>query len=134
MIRVRRYIAFGLLFALAGCGDGAPPSVPVEGVVTLDGKPLAEATVALSPQRATNPGPYSAPTDATGHFVFDGGVAVGDYFVTITTVKAAPYVPEGTPAPPPQKEIVPSAYSGGTMTLTVPAEGAAASNFDIKSK
>ena len=33
-----------LPIAVAGCGKG-PPTVPLRGTVTLDGQPLAEATV-----------------------------------------------------------------------------------------
>ena len=42
-------IALVILVAMAGCGYRRPPLVRVEGVVTLDGEPVAEADVTLVP-------------------------------------------------------------------------------------
>lgn len=54
----------GIVIALAGCGRGGRPQLgTVEGVVTLDGRPLADATVRFTPhgpgrtaQGVTDPG------------------------------------------------------------------------------
>lgn len=128
----------GLFVALAmtlGCGGG-PGAVPVEGVVTLDGAPLPNATVALMPLTAANPGPFSGVSDSTGKFTLgtpDGsGAAPGEYYVNITTVQGGAGI-EGAP-PPTQKEVVPVAYRNSSMKFTVPQDGTNAANFDLKSK
>ena len=59
------------LTALVGCGPGYE-IVPVSGTITLDGKPLQNATIITQPigtKENTMPGPGSiAETDADGHF------------------------------------------------------------------
>jgi len=84
---------------LAGCSSGAVelPAAPVEGVVRLKGKPVADAQVWFNPEK----GPSSfARTDAQGHYslaVTVGerpGALVGSHQVRVVT---------GIPAPP--KEV-----------------------------
>jgi hypothetical protein len=131
-------IVFVVCFAcMAGCG-GSSPVVPVEGAVTLDGKPLADAAIAFSPAKATAPGPYMATTDAQGHYALGfhddpgGGAAPGEYTVIITTVKPTGGM-EDSPAPT-EKEVVPPIYRDGRTRFTVPPEGTTTANFDISSK
>jgi hypothetical protein len=59
-----------LLLALAaGCGKAAPPIVPVEGVVRLDGKPLNKARILFLPQsEAGRDHIASGLTDETGRY------------------------------------------------------------------
>lgn len=120
---------------LAGCG-GSGDLVPVEGLVTLNGRPLADASVTLTPVRAIDPGPFVGKTDAEGRFVLSppgserGGVAVGEYFLYITTVEPVPDADEFTPAPT-QREIVPPQYSSGAMRFEVPPGGNADVRFDM---
>ena len=120
-----------LLFAwtmlAAGCGDGSSSTAPFQGVVTLKGAPLADATVAILPTKATGPGPFVGTTDSEGKFSLgkvggDGGVVPGSYRLTITTVKPVPGADESTP-PPTQKEIVPQEYLDGSHRVEVPEEG-----------
>ena len=74
---------------LPGCGDGL---VPASGVVSLDGGPVAGATVTFIP---TGPGiPASGTTDATGRFelaIGSGrqGLPRGRYRVTITKLRVS---------------------------------------------
>lgn len=79
----------GLLFLLTtiGCGGGGPQVAPVEGTVTLDGKPLDKILVEFFP---TTNGPRSfGETDAQGKFTLmtdDGktvGAVVGNHKVTL---------------------------------------------------
>jgi hypothetical protein len=72
-------------FMLAGCGG--PRLSPVEGVVLLDGKPLADAAVQFVPQSAGRDA--TGQTDAAGKFVMStknprDGVHPGAYKVVIS--------------------------------------------------
>jgi hypothetical protein len=122
------------LLCIAGCKSEA--SVPVEGKVTLNNKPLADATVVFSPSRANGPGPFIGITDHDGHFSLgslgkeQGGAAPGTYMVMITTVKSDPNAPDT--AQPTQKEIVPAAFNDGSKRFDVPPTGRKDANFDIK--
>jgi len=122
------------LLCIAGCKSEA--SVPVEGNIKLNNKPLANATVVFSPARANGPGPFIGVTDHEGHFSLGplakdrGGAAPGTYMVLITTVKSDPNAPDT--AQPTQKEIVPAAFNDGSKRFDVPATGTKDVNFDIK--
>jgi hypothetical protein len=119
----------------SGCGKSSL-SVPVEGVVTLDGAPLANADVVIHPLKATGPGPFRGTTDSEGRFKLGsvdndgGGAEPGMYRLSITTVKA---VGDET-TPQTQKEVVPQQYRDGTMQIEIPKEGTLAANFDLKSR
>jgi hypothetical protein len=128
---------FLVAVTLIGCGGSSLD--PVEGVVTFDGQPLAGATIALGPLKATDPGPFMGTTDAQGRYKLgtaeepESGAAPGEYFVNITTVKPAPVVDEGAP-PKVEKEIIPMAYRDSTQRIVIPEGGTSAANFDISSR
>lgn len=74
-----------LLASLVGC-SGGPKPLPVSGVVTLDGQPVADAGVMFFPAES---GPVaSGTTDANGKFQLKTtntlGVLPGEYRVAIT--------------------------------------------------
>ncbi|UUO07289.1 carboxypeptidase-like regulatory domain-containing protein [Blastopirellula sp. J2-11] len=75
-----------LLIAAIGCGRGNPLGlVPVSGRVTLDGAPLADATVSFIPEQGR---PASGTTNAEGRFELTtldpgDGVMPGDHKVTV---------------------------------------------------
>jgi hypothetical protein len=78
-------------FVLAGAGCGGPlKTVKVEGIVTLDGKPLPAATVTFVPVgdgraasgRSENDGSFRLTTYRT-----DDGALPGDYKVTVVVEK-----------------------------------------------
>jgi hypothetical protein len=131
-----RFVACLLGVSTVGCGDEG--LVPVEGKVTLDGQPLANATVMFSPLKATGPGPFAGTTDAEGRFAMRNpaddrsGAAVGEYMVFITTVKSDPSGMEGAP-PPAQKEVVPDDWRNGSQRYRVPEGGTMDASFDLKS-
>jgi hypothetical protein len=82
--------------ALAGCGGGGATS-PVTGVVTLDGKPLAGASIQFVPQGSGRDA--TGETDKDGAFVMStfkprDGVVPGTYKVVISP-------PTGTADPTP---------------------------------
>ena len=124
------------LLALLGCSGAS--LVPVEGTVTLDGKPLANATVGLERSGGDKESSlYTADTDAAGKFAirsFDSGrigAVPGEYAVMIRSVKAPPGANEMTVLPP---ERVPPAYRDGSMKLTVPEGGTTTADFAIKTR
>jgi hypothetical protein len=85
-----RCVMFGCLaaaLAAAGCGSGGGPVLPVNGIVTLDGKPLDGATVTFYPEGGGNRG--FARTGTDGRFVITGmkgeeGLPPGQYKVTVS--------------------------------------------------
>lgn len=123
--------------SLVGCGG--QQNAPVEGRVTLDGRPLPNATVTLSQLRATDPGPFTGTTDAEGKFTLASadkqqtGSAPGEYMVMITTVKTPAGADEYTP-PPTEKEIVPGQWRNGSQRFTVPEDGKTDVTFDMTSR
>ena len=76
---------------LAGCGGGGPSVNYVEGTVTLDGAPLAGATITFSPVAGGTGKPAVGTTDANGVFkvtdmsggTHEGGVVAGEYEVGV---------------------------------------------------
>lgn len=110
---------------LAGCGQGDRPQLgTVQGVVTLDGKPLPNAAIRflpVVPVRAS-----MSMTDAEGRYELVYirdimGAAVGQHRVEITTEAA------GTP------EKLPAQYHAKTALTATVEPGANEINFDLKS-
>jgi hypothetical protein len=80
------FVAVPLLLAGAGCGKSI---YPLQGRVTLDGKPVPNAMVRLVPENQTSPRLAYGQTDADGRFVlstFGGndGILPGTYRVTVS--------------------------------------------------
>ncbi len=83
----------GLVFLglLVGCGANEPDVHYVEGVVTMGGNPLADATVIFSPAEGSQGRPATGKTDAAGVYKLtdmqatyaDRGAAAGEYQVSI---------------------------------------------------
>lgn len=113
--------------SFTGCGGPKGPKVEyVEGVVTLDGKPLEGASVGYSPVSPGQGLPAGGMTDASGRYRLtaarggkpSGGTAVGDYGVMITKQEIIP-PDEPVPPPPPGgpppdtvriRSVIPEAY------------------------
>lgn len=101
MLNYRNLLALLLAIAVltvAGCA-GAQKPVKVEGTVTLDGKPLAGATVAFVP--AADKGRAAAGrSDADGSFRLttyrtDDGALPGEYVVTVSVTPDDPSAQTG---------------------------------------
>jgi hypothetical protein len=121
-----RLLGFGCLLFLAGCGGGGK-EYPVSGVVTLDGNPVANATVRFFPDEGTDPMSSGyALTGTDGKFVVTGGknpkgLAAGRYKVTVSKTppqtasseEGAGAVVEG----PGLKDEFPPIYSNPTQTI-----------------
>ena len=82
----------GTLTLSLGCTSNSnPPTTPVSGVVTLDGKAISDCMVTFSPLSKTDGRPASATTDAAGKYTlgtFAGGDGAmkGSYEVTVTKI------------------------------------------------
>ncbi len=139
-------VCLGLI--LVGCRGGAgptyPPTIPVTGVVTLNGEPVAGATVILVSGDAKGFG-ASGTTDESGKFFvktfFDAtheakGAVEGDYQITVTKIEAAaaPEIPKTMEEQAsksnqmmkmqPPKSLLPTAYgkpSSSGLKVTVEA-------------
>lgn len=152
----RECLAAISLAVIAGCGGGVsgPAFVPVNGVVTLDGKPIDGATIVFSPKKEG--APSMALSDPNGKFVLKSGsgrkgAAVGDHDVTVmlsltanteektTDDGLAPAQPFelGTDAPKPKPAkvgfVVPERYGKpGAISVTVPAGGLSDYKLELK--
>lgn len=112
---------------LVGCGQSGPRLVPVTGVVTLDGNPVADAGVLFKP--AGNLPPASATTDAQGKFSLQTldrpGAVLGQHRVSVIKQETTGVGEFGAVGPGGVhvKWIVPKKYSvpetsGLTATVT----------------
>lgn len=137
-LRMRGLSVGVLVVACAGCGGGPslPDTVPVSGKVTLNGQPLADASVTFVPTGTTRGDGGFGTTAADGRYELrylrgGAGVPAGTYRVVIS--KRA--MPDGSPAvegpdvapiDSPAREVLPPKYSHEeytTLSATVPAGG-----------
>lgn len=138
-MRFHAILFFTAIVAAIGAGGcGNSDLVPVEGTITLNGKPLSGATIGMElVGGAKDFRLFSAETDASGRYVMKPferrgeGALPGEYHVMITSVKAPPGANEMTVLPP---ELVPPAYRNGSQTLSVPPAGNTAANFEITTR
>lgn len=129
MPRFRELAHVGIVLALlAGCGE-KPKDLPklglVTGVVKVDDKPLAKASVQFVPQTSRM---SSGITDAEGKYelMFNAslkGAAVGQHQVRISSASSAE-IPE----------TLPPRYNTQTELTAVVKEGTNTINFNLKTK
>lgn len=138
-----------ILLPAAGCGDGGPVLVPVQGRVTLDGEPLWFKSVRFIPEPGTPGVGAGANTAADGSYTLLAvrpgatrdvyGVPPGKYRVVVAEplipIEALPpESPDGTPAPavgpldpgPRKRPVIPARYSNPETTelrIEVPPGG-----------
>ncbi|MBN2293061.1 MAG: hypothetical protein JXM70_11585 [Pirellulales bacterium] len=119
---MRLWFVFIVVVPLAiGCGPGRPKTVPVTGVVTLDGKPVQGASVKFEPKNEGRPA--MGETDQEGKFslkTFDpgDGAILGEHQVTVRKVEVSGFQADpdglsGAPIPGGIRErwIIPRKYS-----------------------
>jgi hypothetical protein len=131
-----------LLLFLAGCGTKG--FAPVSGTVTLDGKPLPNASVNFQPLDSKQSGQGSAgKTDADGHYslrvVVDNkaGAVVGKHRVSISSVKEddPSYDPPPGKLPPKARDPIPTKYNAKSqLTFEVPPGGSDKADFNLTTK
>jgi hypothetical protein len=92
-------------FLLTGCGPKGPTVIPVNGIVTLDGAPVAGASVMFKPIGEGGGNPAMGETDAQGRFRLStqleklrDGALEGEHAVTVRGVRiiGATANPDGT--------------------------------------
>ena len=129
-------LLFLLLLACAGCGGGGPEIASVSGRVTMDGKPLANATVVFTPE---NGRPAGAKTDENGNYVLNfsegrRGAIPGPNTIYITTIRDPEQDENGKVIVPGSKEIVPMEYNAASkLTFNVEPKKKNIANFELKS-
>jgi hypothetical protein len=124
-----------------GCNDSGLNLTPAEGVVTLDGQPVADAGVMFVPSDPSQGLPAMGVTDAAGAFslrtVNDDGAVVGDYRVSISKSEQSLHpVPGSRALRHIVKRHVPEKYEGADtsgLTATV-AEDENHFEFPLSSK
>ncbi|HEX5102663.1 MAG TPA: hypothetical protein VFV87_02560 [Pirellulaceae bacterium] len=126
-----------LVAVVLGCGQSADV-VPVSGVVTLGGRPLAGASVTFQPIQGSTDSHAGASgsagrTDADGRYELRliatgaSGAIIGKHRVTITTAEASP----DNDAKLASGERVPKEWRDGSTTFDVLAEGTTRADFAI---
>ena len=124
-----------LAFTLMGCGDGAPKDAPklapAAGIVSYNGRPVADASITFFPEK----GPVgNATSDKEGKFQIKTngalGASVGKHKVTITNAMKPEELPEANGKEvefaKKVKGVVPAKYNSKETTdlnIDIPAEG-----------
>ncbi len=125
---------------LSGCGSSDGYSlVPVSGTITLDGQPLAGASISFQPAGGGSIGPSSgAVTDASGKYELKtseadsrAGAVVGSHQVRITGITDT-RDPSDDTVKPAAKDPVPQRYRDPGLTFEVPAGGSDSANFELQ--
>jgi hypothetical protein len=105
-----------VLMLSVGCGGrDLPELAPVEGKVTLDGKPVPNVMVQFLPENGGRPS--TGTTDDEGHYELtyvagEMGARLGRNKVEVVMIW-----PDGEPTPG-VKDVVPAAYKGKDTTLS----------------
>ena len=136
MIQYRNFLILSVLLCFCGCSSPSGNVGLVEGVVTIDGAPVAGGTVTFYPTSGRG---SLGNTDENGHYELrytrnENGAVIGEHQVTISTkVEAGGYEDDAVEA---QKETIPRKYRDRKKTeLTATVEsGSNTINFDLKSK
>ena len=121
-------VGIGLVVSLTACGGGGGTEAPelgqVTGKVTLDGAPLADASVTFMPGKVRS---SAATTDSEGKYELIyirqvKGASIGKHNVVVSKLVN-------------EKETIPNKYSGESTELNADVKaGANEFNFDLTSK
>ncbi len=119
-------VCFGVMASLTACGGGgsdAPDLGQVKGKITLDGAPLADASVSFMPEKVRASG---ATTDSSGNYELiyirdETGAAIGKHKVVVTKLVD-------------EKETIPAKYNTESELSADVKAGSNEFNFDLTSK
>ena len=143
-------VAASMLALLSGCGDGLGVS-PVTGTISLDGNPIAGATVTFQPLDGGTGMPAVGRTDDSGKYsvtdmraeAIGSGAAPGEYKVgvmwyepgstdTIAAEGSSDAAQGGANKPVGGKSLLPMAYqNANTSGLTASVKAGTENNFDF---
>lgn len=130
------------LTLMMGCGGGPYELAPVSGTVTLNGEPLADATVSYEPMRAADKevvGPGSVgKTDEAGKYELETykqetGAVVGKHKVRISTFKSVlEDIKNSDAVKVVSQEKVPWNYNRhSSLSVKVPSDGTDTADFAL---
>ncbi len=137
-----------MLFLIVGCGKSVLKTDLVRGTITLNGRPLAEASVAFSPATPGAGNPAYARTDANGVYELQtnlgapgAGTTPGEYIVTVSKAIMVPtgktsIQPDGTKSEEKEpKNLLPEKYGDKNKSefrATVVSGKENVFNFDLE--
>lgn len=111
------------VLAVGGCGSSGPKLHPATGTVTLDGKPLSDATVTFVPASGR---PSDGKTDASGTFTImtngQPGMPAGPCKVTVSKFTAQGEMPAMAPSPGDMIKMYEKKKKGDVEKSPVPAK------------
>jgi hypothetical protein len=119
--------------ALAGCrGEAVPGLGRVTGAVTIDGQPVADASVTFEGSKPGEP-PSLAKTDASGRYELyysrgHKGATIGEHTVYVSTYREAT-----DENPQSNKETIPARYNGKSELKATVNRGQNKIDFALKS-
>ena len=108
LITLLRHLPSVIVVLLAGCGSDGPQMSQVTGTITIDGEPLAKATVAFVPESGERVA--SGLTDEKGRYqlgtysIADGAI-VGKHRITVSA--RGPHRPAGFGSPGAESALAP---------------------------
>jgi hypothetical protein len=135
--------ALVLTVACTGCNRSPFDRVPVSGVVTLDGQPLAGGIVNFQPivvGNGVNGGPGStARTGPDGRYTLatirgEPGAVVGKHRVKIYSFNAETAKRTGNGGAPERERVPPRYNYHSTLTFDVPVAGTDKADFSLEAK
>ena len=118
----RRFAILVLAFGLCGCAGSPPPVVPVEGTITLNGLPLADAEVQFVPMTGFGAEFIArAVTDKDGRFKLEtnNGQAGACACLNRVTVTEGP-IPDGMRGQSAEAQVRASKYLAGLKNRPIP--------------
>ena len=125
------------ILSLTGCGSS--DRIPINGVVTLNGKPLSEGSISLEPVDGVGPTAGGKITDGKYALTDEAAPLAGKKTVRISgAFKTGRRIPAGPPLPPGTMvdEIgvrVPGTYNQkSTLTCEVSRDGVKQIDFNLK--
>ncbi len=136
--QTRNILLAVLALGMIGCSSSNPTRLEVSGEVTMDGKPLENATIQFHPEQELIVLGKTRVIQGAFSMVSPEGLPVGEYDVTI--IPAEPEFEEieiarrrGDPSPL-RRVMIPKDYQQpGKLTATVTQEGSREFNFALKS-
>lgn len=119
----RLVVVVMVMLAAVGCGKAAPKLHPATGTVTLDGKPLADATVSFVPASGA---PSDGKTDDSGKYTImtsgRPGLPAGACKVTVSKFTSAGEMPAMAPSPDDMRKMYEKKKKGDVEKGEVPAK------------